>query len=150
MLLNVVREDHGSESANRVARLCVVPSWREGGQSQFIAAPLPSRPTDSVGTALEWATANLADPLSLDALASRAHMSRRTFSRKMRDATGLSAGEWILRQRLELAKRLLETTDFPIDDIAHQSGLGSGSSLRKHLQTRAGISPSAYRRAFHS
>ena len=150
MLLHLVRDDHGSESANRVARLCVVPSWREGGQQQFVAAPLPEHREDSVGAVLDWATEHLAQPLSLDELAERAHMSRRTFTRKVRNATGMSAGEWLLRQRLELAKRLLETSDSTVDVIAHESGLGSGSNLRKHLQACAGISPSAYRQSFHT
>ncbi|SCF90811.1 hypothetical protein GA0115254_124223 [Streptomyces sp. Ncost-T10-10d] len=39
--LHVVRKDHGSEVANRVARICVVPPWRDGGQAQYIDQPVP-------------------------------------------------------------------------------------------------------------
>ncbi len=150
MLLNIVREDHGSATANDVARRCVVPSWRNGGQLQYVASPVPAHPTDAVGRTLEWASARLAEPLSLDALAAHANMSRRTFTRKFREATGMTAGDWILRERLERARRLLETTTRTIDEVAHQSGFGSGSSLRKHLHACIGISPSAYRQTFHS
>jgi hypothetical protein len=50
--------------------------------------------------------------------------------------------QWLTVQRLELAKQLLETTDLPVDVVAHRSGFGSGNSLRAHMR------PAAYRRAF--
>ena len=42
LCLHIVRRDHGSEVANRAARRCVVPPWRDGGQAQFIERPLPA------------------------------------------------------------------------------------------------------------
>ena len=42
LCLHVVRRDHGSGVANRAARRCVVPPWRDGGQSQFIERPVPA------------------------------------------------------------------------------------------------------------
>lgn len=150
MLLNIVREDHGSSAANAVARRCVVPAWREGGQLQYVDRPLPAYPSDSVGRTIEWASTRISQPIGLDALAAHANMSRRTFTRKFREATGMSAGDWLLRERIEQAKRLLETTDRPIEVVAHESGFGSGSSLRKHLLACTGLTPSAYRQTFHA
>lgn len=150
MFLHIVREDHGSAIANDVARRCIVPAWRDGGQQQYIPQPVPAHDTDHIGATLDWATTMLAAPLGIDDLARHATMSRRTFTRKFREATGTSPGNWLLRQRLEQAKRLLETTDKTVDDIAHTCGFGSSSALRKHLRACTGVSPAAYRKAFHA
>jgi transcriptional regulator GlxA family with amidase domain len=77
-------------------------------------------------------------------------MSVRTFTRKFRDETGQSPGRWLLLQRVEHARRLLETTDLPIDRVAAQSGLGTAASLRQHLRATVGVAPGAYRRTFRA
>ncbi|MGY4720346.1 GlxA family transcriptional regulator [Naumannella huperziae] len=150
MLLHVVREDHGSAIATDTARTCVVPAWRDGGQRQFIKQPVPQHPEDHLGDTMDWALERLDEPLTVDQLAAHARMSRRTFTRKFRAATGTTATTWIIRQRLELARNLLETTDRTIDDIAHTSGMGSASSLRNHLRRNLGVSPASYRTTFHT
>ncbi len=75
-------------------------------------------------------------------------MSRRTFTRHFRQTTGATAGEWLLAQRLAYARRLLETTDQPIEIVANQAGFGSAASLRQHFGTAFQTSPSVYRREF--
>jgi transcriptional regulator GlxA family with amidase domain len=77
-------------------------------------------------------------------------MSVRTFTRRFREETGLSPGRWLLTQRIEHARRLLESTDLPIDRVAAQSGLGTAASLRQHLHTAVGVAPAAYRRTFRT
>jgi transcriptional regulator GlxA family with amidase domain len=148
LCLHIVRRDHGSEVANLVARLCVVPPWREGGQAQYIKQPMPG-PSDS-GTAptREWALRRLGEPLQLGDLAAHARMSVRTFTRRFRDEVGLTPGQWLIRQRIEHARQLLESSDLPIDRIAAVAGFGSAASMRQHLGVTLGVSPSAYRRTF--
>jgi transcriptional regulator GlxA family with amidase domain len=148
LCLHVVRRDHGSEVANRAARRCVVPPWRAGGQAQYIEHPLPKAPDASTAGARAWAEEHLDEPLTLRVLAARASMSVRTFTRRFRDETGLSPTQWLLQRRIDRARRLLETTDLGIDQIARQAGLGTAASLRQHLQTSIGVAPSAYRRTF--
>ncbi|MFT4083191.1 MAG: helix-turn-helix domain-containing protein [Nocardioides sp.] len=149
MLLDLIREDHGSEAANYVARRLVVPSWREGGQQQYIHRPLSDQsPAGDLSTTLDWAAEHLDQPLALDDLAQHAYMSRRTFTRVFRATTGTSPTQWLLTRRTELAKRLLETTDDTIDTIAHRTGFGSASSLRAHIRNCTGVSPAAYRNSF--
>jgi transcriptional regulator GlxA family with amidase domain len=150
LCLHIVRRDHGSEVANRVARECVVPPWRDGGQAQYIDLPIPGPRTTSTAPTRAWALACLSEPLTLAALAAHADMSVRTFSRRFRQEVGLTPGDWLTRQRIEYARRLLETTDLPIDHIAGQSGLGSSSSLRQHLADTVGVPPSVYRRTFRA
>ncbi|PPK63392.1 helix-turn-helix domain-containing protein [Actinokineospora auranticolor] len=148
LCLHVVRTDFGSEVANRAARYCVVPPWREGGQSQFIDRPLPAGGSDGVAPTRAWALDRLHEPLELAALAGHASMSVRTFSRHFRAETGLSPGAWLVQQRLRRARHLLENTDLPVDRVAAQSGLGTSASLRQHLRAAIGVAPLAYRRTF--
>jgi len=148
LCLHLVRRDHGSQVANAVARRCVVPPWREGGQAQFIERPVPE--TSGIGTAeaREWALRHLDRPLSIDELAGRARMSRRSFTRRFREETGQSPAQWLAVQRVELARQLLESSELTVDQIARRAGLGTGVSLRQHLRAVLGVSPSAYRRTF--
>lgn len=148
LCLHVVRRDHGSEVANHVARYCVVPPWRDGGQAQFIEKPLPRTADESTSAARNWALEHLDQPIAVNTLASRVRMSERTFARRFRAETGQSPGSWLSAQRVRFAQRLLETTDLPIDEVASRAGLGTGASLRQHLRSVAGVSPSAYRRTF--
>jgi transcriptional regulator GlxA family with amidase domain len=150
LCLHVVRRDHGSEVANSAARRCVVPAWRDGGQSQFIERPLPALGDATTGPTRAWALEHLDEPLDLTLLAAHARMSVRTFTRRFREETGLSPGRWLLTQRIEHARRLLEGTDLPIDRVATQSGLGSAASLRQHLHATVGVAPAAYRRTFRT
>ncbi|MGW1376653.1 GlxA family transcriptional regulator [Streptomyces sp. NPDC002446] len=148
LCLHLVRRDHGSEVANRVARLCVVPPWREGGQAQYVDRPVPEPSAATTAATRAWALQQLHRPLTLAELAAHARMSLRTFCRRFRDEVGMPPGQWLTRQRVDHARRLLETTDLSVDHIAAHAGFGTAASLRQHLTTTVGISPSAYRQAF--
>jgi transcriptional regulator GlxA family with amidase domain len=148
LCLHVVRRDHGSEAANRVARQCVVPAWRDGGQSQFIERPLPALNETTTGPTRDWALERLDHPLDLRTLAGHARMSVRTFTRRFRDETGLSPNRWLTNQRVERARHLLEATDLSIDRVAQDAGFGTATAMRQHLHAVLGVAPSAYRRTF--
>jgi transcriptional regulator GlxA family with amidase domain len=148
LCLHLVRRDHGSAVANKVARTCVVPPARDGGQAQYIQRPVPKTWEGSTSAARQWALERLDQPLSLTDLAAHSAMSTRTFTRRFRAETGLSPGQWLTRQRVDLARHLLETTDLSIDHVADRAGFGTATSLRQNLQATIGISPSAYRHTF--
>ena len=148
LCLHVVRRDHGAEVANRVARRCVVPPWRDGGQSQYIERPIPSPADTTTEPTRRWMIENLGDRLDLPGMAGHARMSVRTFTRRFREETGLSPGTWLTGQRIEQARHLLETTELPVDQVARVAGFGTAASLRQHLQVALGVSPQAYRRTF--
>jgi transcriptional regulator GlxA family with amidase domain len=150
LCLHIVRRDHGTEVANRAARYCVVPPWREGGQSQYIDRHVPESGTEGTAPTRAWALHRLGDPLDLAALAEHARMSVRTFSRRFRAETGMSPGSWLTQQRIEHARHLLETTDLAVDTVAEQAGLGTGASLRQHMRAALGVSPLAYRKTFRA
>lgn len=147
--LHLLRQQVGAELSNRLARGLVVPPHRQGNQAQFIEQPVPARPGDArLARTLEWAAAHLGEPLTVDALAQHAAMSRRTFTRHFRRTTGATVGEWLTGQRLGLAQQLLETTDTPVEQIADAAGFGTALSLRLHFARAFNTSPAVYRREF--
>jgi AraC family transcriptional regulator, transcriptional activator FtrA len=149
LCLHIVRLDHGAEVANKLARRMVVPPQRDGGQAQFVDAPVPASPDDDViGRILDWAAAHLDEPLTVEDLARRALLSSRTFARRFRAVTGTTPMQWLLRQRVLHAQRLLEATDLPVELVAQQCGFGTATSFRTHFRRVAGTSPAAYRRTF--
>jgi transcriptional regulator GlxA family with amidase domain len=150
LCLHIVRRDFGMAVANAVARSTVVPPHREGGQAQYVRRPLPEPQLASTEQARAWALQRLEQPVTLRQLAEREAMSVRTFTRRFREEVGLSPGRWLSQQRVERARQLLESTELGVDQIARAAGFGTGASMRQHLQAALGVSPSAYRRTFHT
>jgi AraC family transcriptional activator FtrA len=151
LCLHIVRRDHGSAVANAVARRLVIPPHRDGGQAQLIDLPMPAHPDDDpIATVMAWALERLDEPLDLDALAGRAYMSVRTFTRRFRKATGTTPGRWLLEQRVRASLTLLETTDASVETVAGTVGFASAATFRHHFASIMRTSPSAYRRAFYA
>ena len=147
--LHLIRERHGADAANRTARLLVTPPHRQGGQAQYVETPAPQLATEThLSEVLAWARLNLGNDLSLDVLADKARMSRRTFTRRFKDATGSTVSHWLNAERVSRAQQLLETTDLPIECIAWEAGFGTPLSLRQQFSAHLGTSPSDYRRMF--
>jgi len=147
--LHVVRTRLGADAANTVARSLVTAPHREGGQAQFIERPVPRRGSgDPVSAATTWALENLGDDLSVDRLAAVAHLSRRTFVRAFRGATGSTPAAWVRARRLDEARLLLETSDLAVEQIAARCGFGSAVTLRQAFAAAFGSTPSSYRKRF--
>ena len=149
--LHLVRQRLGAQTANHLARRLVVAPHRQGGQAQFIEQPLPDSAQDGrLGELLVWLRQNLDQAHSLDSLAQRVLMSRRTFTRHFRQLTGTTVSQWLQAERLALAQRLLETTEHSVQAIAGLAGFGSAVSLRQQFSAAFGLPPLGYRRAFAS
>ena len=148
LCLHIVRKDFGPKIANHIAKRLVVAPHREGGQAQFVEQPVPNSRSSLLGPLLESLRRRLQQRHSIASLASEARMSERSFARRFHAATGLTPTEWILNERLQLARELLETSSTAIEDLAHHCGFGSPASFRHHFRTKLGISPAAYRRRF--
>jgi transcriptional regulator GlxA family with amidase domain len=149
LCLHVVRQDYGTEIATQLARQLVVPPQREGGQAQYIDAPMPVLGHSSLfaGT-VDWLQEHLDEPITVEDLATRAAMSPRTFARRFLASTGTTPYQWLIQQRIQLAQRLLETSDLPVDSVAEKSGFCTAANLRKHFSRAVHTSPQAYRRTF--
>lgn len=147
--LHLVRKHLGSAAANKVARHLVVAPHREGGQAQYIERPLARPATDTaIGEVLDWAMAHLDESLTVDVLASHAHMSRRSFVRHFRKATGTTPAAWVLERRLQEARTLLESTDWHIETVAVSCGFASAVTFRQNFTAAFSTAPTAYRRQF--
>jgi len=150
LCLHVIRKDCGAVVGDRVARHMVAAPHREGGQAQFIARPglAPSGAGGSLEETRRWAADRLQEPLDVAAMAANACVSPRTFARRFREETGTTPLQWLLEQRVQEARRLLEETDLPIDAVAWRSGFGTPASLREHFRRITATTPTAYRRSF--
>jgi transcriptional regulator GlxA family with amidase domain len=149
LCLHLVRLDYGAEIASRLARRMVVPPYRDGGQAQYIDTPMPSLDlSDLFNETMAWLQLHLAETVTIGQLAARSAMSPRTFARRFLATTGTTPYQWLVRQRLQLAQRLLETSDWSIDLVAQKSGFVTAANLRKHFGRVVRVSPQAYRRTF--
>jgi transcriptional regulator GlxA family with amidase domain len=148
LCLHLVRRDHGAEVANAVARRIVVAPHRDGGQAQFVEAPLPAARERGLESTRAWAAQRLREPLTIAAMARHAACSERTFARRFRAETGTTPLQWLLGQRVLHARRLLEATDLPVEDVADAAGFGTAASLRSHFRRATATTPLAYRRTF--
>ncbi|MBV9339057.1 MAG: helix-turn-helix domain-containing protein, partial [Solirubrobacterales bacterium] len=148
LCLHILRQDLGTSVSNHVARRILSAPNREGGQGQY-AEPPPAPPGDDpLAAAQQWMLSNLAEPLSVEAMAAKASMSSRTFHRRFRETTSVTPLAWLHGQRIGRLKELLETTDLPVEELAAQVGLGSPANLRQHFRRATGLTPGRYRARF--
>jgi len=145
----LVRKLYGAKEANRVARVMVLPPHREGGQAQYIDQPVPDTARDAALSGLmDEIRRSLGDDHSIDSLAAKVAMSRRTFTRRFAKVTGMTVGEWVLAERLRRAKELLEDSALSIDAVAEQAGFQSSVGFRQSFKRAMHVSPSDWRRTF--
>ena len=151
LCVHLVRKDFGASIANAVARRLVIQPHREGGQAQFIEAPVsPSAEDAGVAASMAWALRRLNQTITVDILATQAHLSARTYLRHFAKATGSSPIRWLIAQRVQASLPMLETTKSPVEEIATAVGFDTVVTYRHHFRRALGTSPSAYRRAFRS
>ncbi|MEV6866508.1 helix-turn-helix domain-containing protein [Streptosporangium subroseum] len=148
LCLNQVRRDHGAALAMRIGRQLSASPHREGGQRQYPELPTTGPVPDSLAPLLDWITANLDRPLTVEDMAARSGLSRRTLSRHFTDQLGVSPGRWLLHRRIASTRALLEETDLPVETIAQRVGLSSAVNLRRRFHTALNTTPAAYRRSF--
>jgi len=148
LCLHIVRSDFGREVANAVARRLVLPAHRDGGQAQFIARPVAKERRGRVGPLLDTLRQRLDEGWTIARMADFAALSERSLIRHFRDATGMSPLNWLIAERVERVKELLESSRLGLDEIAVAAGFGSQETLRHHFRAKTGVSPSAFRRAF--
>ncbi|MET7770212.1 helix-turn-helix domain-containing protein [Nocardia sp. NPDC005366] len=149
--LHLVRSDLGSRAATELARALVTAPHRSGSQAQYIPVAVPDdADDDAIERAMVWARTHLGDPVDLDSWSRIALMSRRTFTRRFRERTGSSPQQWLLHQRTDRARLLLESTDETVDHIAAATGFTTAVSLRHHFHRILGTSPAAHRAQFRT
>ena len=148
MLLHLVRRDHGAKIGNMVAQRLVTAPHREGGQAQFVPRPMAKDEAGRLAALIDWLREHPALPHTVASMARRALMSPRTLQRQFQDATGMGPVSWLIRERVALARELLESPATPMAQVAELAGFGSEESLRRHFRRIVATSPGAYRQRF--
>ena len=148
LCLHVIRADHGEEIARKVARRMVMPPHRDGGQAQYVDAPIRTRAADTLAPLLEELLDSLSEEHTIESLAATSAMSPRTFARRFRQETGTTPHLWLTHQRILQARRMLESGDDSIEVVAERCGFSTATMLRHHFARVVGTSPTAYRRQF--
>lgn len=148
LCLHLIRRDHGVQASNTVARRIVAAPYRSGGQSQFVPRTVPEPLGELFSATREWALHRLGEPIGVADLARHAGVSTRTFGRRFVEDTGYTPMHWVLRARIDLARALLEGSALSVEQIAAETGLGTGANLRLHFQRILDMTPTEYRKAF--
>lgn len=147
--LHLARRLFGAHRANWIARNILALPHRAGGQIQFIDRPLAESPRDvRLRNMIENVVQHLGNEHTIDSVAARLGMSRRSFTRHFQQTMGMSFSVWLGNERLTLAQRHLETTDHSVEQIAFDAGFGSPVTFRAQFQERLGVSPRQWRRSF--
>ncbi|TLH74724.1 AraC family transcriptional regulator [Mycolicibacterium cosmeticum] len=149
LALHLVEDDHGTETAQTVARWLVLYLRRPGGQTQF-AAPvwMPRAKRAPIRHVQEAIESEPGAAHSISSLAQRAAMSPRHFTRLFTEEVGEAPGAYVERIRTDAARRQLEETDDTVTAIAARCGFGSAETLRRNFVRRVGVSPDQYRKSF--
>ncbi|MGB3485513.1 MAG: helix-turn-helix domain-containing protein [Mycobacterium sp.] len=149
LCLHIVRSDHGVRIANDLARRLVISPHRSGGQAQYIESPVPDPAVDGrIAAGMTWALEHLDRPLTLDELAQRSALSRRSYLRQFAKATGTTPIKWLIEQRIQASLALLESSSLSIEQIATRVGFESAVTFRHHFTRQLRTTPSEYRSCF--
>jgi transcriptional regulator GlxA family with amidase domain len=151
MALAMLEEDHGGAVALAVARELVLFLKRPGGQSQFSDYLAAQFSEDADLRELQlWMLGHLDQNLSVPRLAERIAMSERSFARHFADGVGVAPGHYVRQIRVTAARRKLEQTDLPLQQVARRCGFGTPESLRRGFIAALGVTPGAYRERFRA
>ncbi len=149
MMLHLVRKDYGAKVANSFAQRLVLPPHRLGNQAQFVARPMGAHRSSKIAGLCDYLRCNLGAEHCLSSMSKKSNLSPRSLQRQFVDATGMAPLIWLTKERVQLAKDLLESNDLPTARIAADAGFGSEEVFRKHFKRWTGTTPGSYRAQFN-
>jgi transcriptional regulator GlxA family with amidase domain len=151
LALALVADDLGRDVALKVARQLVMYVQRPGGQSQFSTQlGAQSSERDPLPALQSYIAEHPDEDHTVEKLAAHVNMSPRHFARVFRTEVGCTPAVYVERTRVEVARRLLETTSLSVDEVAEAAGFGTVETLRRAFARRVGASPTAYRDRFRA
>lgn len=150
LTLALVEDDQGFNLARDVAQDLVMFLRRPGGQAQFSRYLLNQASEGPIRELQLWLPENLTGDLSVEALAERAAMSPRNFTRVFTRETGITPAKYVEEVRLNAARQRLEQTTQGVEQIAQVTGFGSGLNLRRVFERNLHLTPTEYRERFCS
>jgi transcriptional regulator GlxA family with amidase domain len=146
LALAMVEQDLGADIARSVAHKLVMPQRRAGGQSQHSEMLELAPKSDRIQNVLNYARKHLNRPLTVEELASEAHLSPRQFSRVFTEETGQSPAKAIEGLRLEAARLMIERSRHSLETIALETGFRDRRHMREAFMRGFGVPPQGVRR----
>lgn len=145
LCLHIVRQDFGVRVANAVARRLVLPAHRDGAQPQVLSAPVAHERGGRIAPLLDRMRTSPGEPWPVHRMADVAGLTRRTFARRFRDATGQTPLAWLRTMRLNYARDALRQPGAAVGEVAVAAGFGSAGTFRREFRKHHGVSPSEFR-----
>jgi transcriptional regulator GlxA family with amidase domain len=148
LVLYLIARHAGATAAQTVARFFAL-QWHQDGLAPFIVFDGRKDHGDrAVSAAQDWVATHFSVANPVEEMIRRAGLAERTFKRRFAGATGLSPIAYVQRLRIEDAKRRLERTEAPVDEISWRVGYEEPAFFRRLFKRVTGIAPGAYRRRF--
>ena len=148
LVLHLIARFVGSIAAQEVARMFAL-QWHHDGLTPYIVFQGKTDHGDAeIQRAQEWLNDHFSVASPVDEMIKRSALAERTFKRRFTSATGLTPIAYVQRVRIEDAKRRLERTDAPVDEISWQVGYEDPAFFRRLFKRTTGLAPGAYRRRF--
>jgi transcriptional regulator GlxA family with amidase domain len=146
LVLYLVGRFAGPEEARRLAKMSLF-DWHHDGQSPYARLTTRLQSSDkAIQECQTWLASHYADIDPVASMIKLSGLSRRTFNRRFKSATGFAPLEYVQRVRIEEAKQILETTDDPVEAIAGEVGYGDSVSFRRLFKRLVASTPAIYRR----
>jgi transcriptional regulator GlxA family with amidase domain len=148
LVLYLIARYAGAAAAQAVARSFAL-RWHQDGLAPYtVFAGKRDHGDADVAGAQRWLDTNFPVGNPVEALLSRSRLAERTFKRRFTRATGLTPIAYVQRLRVEDAKRRLERTDSPVDEISWRVGYEDPAFFRRLFKRTTGLAPGAYRKRF--
>ncbi|HSS64352.1 MAG TPA: helix-turn-helix domain-containing protein [Gammaproteobacteria bacterium] len=148
--LYLIARTVGVEAAMQVARLNLI-DWHQIGQQPFARLTCTRQVEDSVIARCQtWVAEHYQERAPVNAMVRLSGLAERTFKRRFRQATGMSALEYVHALRLEEAKQMLEASDLPIEAIANEVGYEDSGFFSRLFKRKVNLTPAQYRKRFGS
>ena len=148
MVLYLIARFAGATAAQEVARMLAL-QWHQDGLSPYMVFKGKSDHGDGeIQQAQHWLSEHFAIANPVEEMVKRSKLSERTFKRRFSAATGLAPIAYVQRLRIEDAKRRLERTDAPVDEISWRVGYEDPAFFRRLFKRTTGLAPGAYRKRF--
>lgn len=148
LMLYLIARHAGATAAQEVARLFAL-QWHQDGLAPYIVFEGRTDHGDGdIRAAQEWLATHFSVANPVEQMIKRSRLAERTFKRRFAAATGLAPIAYVQRLRIEDAKRRLERTDAPIDEISWRVGYEDGAFFRRLFRRITGLAPGAYRKRF--
>jgi transcriptional regulator GlxA family with amidase domain len=148
LVLYLIARFVGVTSAQTVAKFYAL-QWHEDGLAPYIMFSAPTDHGDALIVGVQdWISTHFSIGAPVEEMGRRSGLAERSFKRRFAHATGYSPIAYVQRLRIEDAKRRLERTTAPIDEISWQVGYEDPAFFRRLFKRTVGLTPGDYRRKF--